>query len=53
MRAAPLMTVSDLDDLPEDGNRYELIGANSFCPERQASRTSLLSEHSSMLSRRT
>jgi len=30
MRVAPLLTVSDLDDLPEDGNRYELIEGELF-----------------------
>ena|SRR5215471_12986598 len=30
MRVVPLMTVSDLDDLPEDGNRYELIEGELF-----------------------
>jgi Uma2 family endonuclease len=30
MRVAPLLTVSDLDDMPEDGNRYELIEGELF-----------------------
>jgi len=30
MRVAPLLTISDLDDLPEDRNHYELIEGELF-----------------------
>ena len=40
----PLMTVDDLEAMPEDTNRYEVIEGEPSCPERPAFRIKLLPE---------
>ena len=36
----PLLTISDLDAMPDDGNRYELFEGEIFCVSRSQPFTS-------------